>query len=378
MDGLAAYKANSANNNHKRATKYPAPKVPTFNRPVPQKRPENSLEKAKNASSQKCPENAKTKNVHKEKEKKDSKKPELKEKPTQFTTFKQQTSSSKPTTKSSSNSSPGTRRRLSKVASESDLVKTLEQEGVGSSNLFITEENEPVSITISQNEDSPAEDQASPIRRSSYYIRDIGQDHQVNNKLIIDTSKTFKTQRSVSTDSLLSEPKLRQSEPLLITTEPLNDLHHKEEEEEEDLDDNERILDMDGLDSKSCSTSFESTTDDSLLSTSKIGGLNSSSNLGDSGGDSSCCDVTTMTRTKSPSTSTTSRSPPSPLPMGLSPVRQVRLSLSLLLILKIPVRNLGVMLESCTNSICKVLELFFAPRLGNLSQFSYVTEVKQF
>ena len=348
--------------------------MPTFNRPVPQKRSDSALvidnNKPKSAPVQEKslkPSMSKSELLLSKMEAASSsssssaasQKPELKEKP-QFSTFKQQQQQ-----QSSSNSivfrksefsaknssshnnhhhhSPPSRRRLSKVASESDLVQSLqleEEEDLleekqiheNTHEMFIESSGEPVSITISQEDSS--EDNTDVIRRSSYYIQSVGggggEEEDLHNKpspplnkLIIDTSKsTFKTQRSISTDSLLSEPK--RSEPLQITTEPLNDLEAREGEKQmlQLLDTSSVEAMSDGPD-KSCSTSFEST-DDSLLTESRpmmamrLGGGGGSNDSGSS------CDAT-MTRTKSPSTSTTSRSPPSPAPLGLSPIRQVSL-----------------------------------------------------
>ena len=97
FDGLAAYKANKRPPG---GTKYPAPKVPTFNRPVPQQRqqqqqqPSQSQSQMSQSQSQSQPRFNLPQKQQKEASNKASKKPEakikpeIKEKPL-FSTFKQ-------------------------------------------------------------------------------------------------------------------------------------------------------------------------------------------------------------------------------------------------------------------------------------------------
>lgn len=372
-DGLAAYKAKKPG-----GIKYPAPKVPTFNRPIPQKRQDVPAVKKEPPVVQK----------KKQEESSDEGdlsvvssglflRPEVKEKPHLFTTFKQSQGSKRNSGERASqrleSRSPTRRQRLSKVASESDLMQTLAQEAereresreershanMANTGVSIPERElqivEPVSINISDSETTPGaaseDSSAANAKRSSYYVaeellrQNSEEDSDGTNKLIIDTSKNFKgpaVARSVSNDSLLSEPAAFQakSEPLQITTEPLNDLRApvSASEVEATPDSLDEDLSGSGANKSSCSTSFESTaeTDDSLLSSNH----HSRRNPHPSGGseenadpallmltsDTSVvsADLNGTLRTKSPSTSTTSRSPPSPEPMGLTPVRQVR------------------------------------------------------
>eukprot|EP00095_Tigriopus_kingsejongensis_P000335 maker-scaffold194_size270518-snap-gene-0.10 protein:Tk00335 transcript:maker-scaffold194_size270518-snap-gene-0.10-mRNA-1 annotation:"rho gtpase-activating protein 12" len=312
-DGLAAYKA-------KRPIvaglgKYPAPRVPTFNRPVPQKRTDVPLV---SPAAFTVPEiidttpNSATiplfeRRLSDESQSGSTKlKPELSEKP-QFTTFKQ--SSFKVKTNEIHHPQPVvsvpkrfifSEKRLSKVASESDLIQAVGSEKV-----------EPIRLPIKsdiQNNINANELGEMLHQKASYYVQQEEQKRQDStaavglggsyNKLIIDTSQTFQNDLNMK------------SEPLQIRTEPLNDLLRGEEPMSEGPD-------------KSCSTSFESS-EDSLL--------NGERSLEESGSDCNqsssplnTLDSSSDSRTKSPAaTSTTSRAPPSPEPLGLTPIRQVQ------------------------------------------------------
>ena len=91
FDGLAAYKANKRPPG---GTKYPAPKVPTFNRPVPQQRQQQQSQMPQLSQSQSQPRFNLPQKQQKEATNKATKKPEakikpeIKEKPL-FSTFKQ-------------------------------------------------------------------------------------------------------------------------------------------------------------------------------------------------------------------------------------------------------------------------------------------------
>ena len=244
--------------------------------------------------------------------------PEIKEKP-QFSTFKQQQRRGSGERAShrlagSANNNIGNVTRLSKVASESDLVKTMAKE-VEQLLQHERERSQPPATMISRCELQIVEEPAPVNSMDLAGRQNSEEDEDGANKLIIDTSKAF-TRRSVSNDSLLSEPASAKgrSEPLQITTEPLNDL--RIDEDGDDDDDEEEAVGG----KSSCSTSFESAaeTDDSLLAESRNNQVLTSDTSVVS------ADLNGTLRTKSPSTSTTSRSPPSPEPNGLAPVRQVR------------------------------------------------------
>jgi hypothetical protein len=274
-DGLSAYKAK----------KYPAPKVPNFERPVPQKR--SPLVPLVSPTESSGVQSAAMESKHND-DLLQKKKPEVKEKPL-FSTFKQQQPVTKTTWQKRAE-----RVSMTKMASESDLIKSVDQSEEPSSIITITSGTET-------RDDNPA---------SSYYVQlsteDEDEDGMVKNKLVIDTSKYFLESDYVANGA----PK--RSEPLQISMEPLND---REDRMSESAD-------------RSCSTSFGSTDDNPMFTDRSVM---------DESADSAHILSTTPTlgsaealaedaadRTMSPSAvSTTSRSPPSPGPLGLTPIRTV-------------------------------------------------------
>ena len=334
-DSLSAYKAGRGN--RLSPSKYPAPKVPLFNKPVPQKRSDSLLvSEDKPISLAQVTHFPKHEPSIEQPVLSDSKsKPDVKEKP-QFSTFKSQqpvrkpeepvvqSSFVKPVSAVQRRTEPFSQlHRMSKAVSESDLLHSVHLEGqeedLENKRDFRVVEHvtsvEPVSITVnSDTSSSPAEDDGDLNtengKQSDGSIQhsqdETLPDGSVNKKLVIDTSKTFpgeeeqdQSEMSVSKTSYVPPPMsftgVPMSQPLEITTEPLT-----EEKMSEGAD-------------KSCSTSFDSMEDNSTfpLTEGELSPLDMSND-------------SVELRTKSPSMSTTSRSPPSPAPMGLSPVKEVR------------------------------------------------------
>eukprot|EP00094_Tigriopus_californicus_P012417 TCALIF_12003-PA protein Name:"Similar to ARHGAP27 Rho GTPase-activating protein 27 (Homo sapiens)" AED:0.35 eAED:0.36 QI:0/0/0/0.33/1/1/9/0/1508 len=321
-EGLAAYKAKrpsvpgglGANSG-----KYPAPRVPTFNRPVPQKRTDvpfasplfqgvmpnsnhlgafpgsDTIEP--NSNSGPLNSNAVPRVFERRTSDEDNRTGKFKPAPTekpQFTTFKQGSFKVK-----SSESNSVTKRfifsekRLSKVASESDLIQTLEREA-------LEDKIEPIRLPIKSDLTNLVNENIENMlhHQKSYFVQQEAQKRQDStqegsyNKLVIDTSK---------------------SEPLQIRTEPLNDLLLRGGGEEP----------MSEGPDKSCSTSFESSEDSILNGERSL--EESVSDFHQSSSPLNTLDSSSDSRTKSPAgTSTTSRSPPSPEPLGLTPIRPVR------------------------------------------------------
>ncbi|TRY76272.1 hypothetical protein TCAL_12003 [Tigriopus californicus] len=320
-EGLAAYKAKrpsvpgglGANSG-----KYPAPRVPTFNRPVPQKRTDvpfasplfqgvmpnsnhlgafpgsDTIEP--NSNSGPLNSNAVPRVFERRTSDEDNRTGKFKPAPTekpQFTTFKQGSFKVK-----SSESNSVTKRfifsekRLSKVASESDLIQTLEREA-------LEDKIEPIRLPIKSDLTNLVNENIENMlhHQKSYFVQQEAQKRQDStqegsyNKLVIDTSK---------------------SEPLQIRTEPLNDLLLRGGGEEP----------MSEGPDKSCSTSFESSEDSILNGERSL--EESVSDFHQSSSPLNTLDSSSDSRTKSPAgTSTTSRSPPSPEPLGLTPIRPV-------------------------------------------------------
>ncbi len=350
FDGLAAYKANKRPPG---GTKYPAPKVPTFNRPVPQQR-QLSIAAATPSSRQAMPveqpplprtttfqqqaARQQKRGVSKENASAPTSskiRPEVKEKPL-FSTFKQPERDT--AAKSSSASTKNNKGRalfrrqenrlereqqrltaLSRVASESDLTKTIAIEDPPPPHRpdELEEAIEPVSITVNAN--YAKQQQLLEEESTTHSVSSDG-----NNRLVIDTSRDDGNELdNGSGDSSV----IQKSEPLLITTQPLND---KSEPAVILSASNAEVDAMSETPDKSCSTSFESTTDDSML----LDGPSSSDNALDTSASAASgqLDLSVSSsamnasihsmRTKSPSsTSTTSRCPPSPVSLGLHPVR---------------------------------------------------------
>ncbi len=321
-DNLAAYRksrqaAGGGAGSGARGTKYPAPKVPAFTRPVPQKRSDVaaaverriSLASAKRQQQQQQQQQQTpvTSELVVEEEvspilgvtaTSERPKPEIKEKP-QFSTFKSAASEAKAVAARRSppkveekrqrrrrSGSGGSGRLMSKTVSEGDLMHKLRVEGAlppssGDLNRVVEHVStvEPVSITVNSDTSSQGGD-----------LEETGKVHHSReegvNRLVIDTSKDFDGIKSTSnadlavTEGKEGEKKLREeldnflppppkpflgkSEPLLITTQPLSDgssspVHHHQQS---GTSVGSEVAMSEGPD-QSCSTSFEST-DDSL------------------------------------------------------------------------------------------------------------------
>jgi hypothetical protein len=313
MDGLAAYKAKkpSAATNSSNS-KYPAPRVPPFHRPVPQKRSESSLHISEPHDEVVIERRDFFKRLDSATSDDQRVKPEVKQKPL-FSTFKSQVSSE------------GLQKRVSKAVSESDLFQSLKQEqqqqqhSSDSSDIVQLHVStvEPVSITVNSDTSSQSNE---PLPEDEV----IEEDTSVVSKLVIDIPNSDpsvsaapparavlqRVDNSEDEDDLeldlerdrKAAKSIGKSEPLHITTQPLK------------VDDKDQVVEpmSEGAD-KSCSTSFDSNDDSSLLVDDHIPNITP---MMDSSGES------LELRTKSPSVSTMSRSPPSPEP-GASPIRHV-------------------------------------------------------
>ncbi len=285
-DGLAAYKAGKK----AASVKYPAPKapkVPSFDRPVPQKRPEPPIAKVeenvvsvkKSSEKSVSPNNLKTTAAT-------NNKPEIKEKPL-FSTFKSQPSPSK----EEESSENGDSSRLTKAVSESDLVTSFRTEAMNS-HVIVEHVSaaEPVSINVGKEKEN------------------FNDSNMSNNRLVIDTSKDF------------CQPSVKPLEQFEVAAETLCEEDEEEEDgEEEEEQKSEYVLKLgQGSPDKSCSsTSFDSVESSDV-------NIPIKANREQEDDDVVELDEVRLERNKSPAAvSTTSRSPPSPGPAGLLPVRKV-------------------------------------------------------
>lgn len=352
-DTLAAYKSSKRLPG---SIKYPAPKVPMFNRPVPQQRQQQKSafvrqQQALPAAEQTTPDRVNLPSVQTPPsaqvlKKTEKIKPVIKDKP-QFTTFKQQQQEAEALAAAAAAGEAKKLKEVSikrqleneaalekttlfcKVASNTDLTKAVED---------VSEEVEPTSITVNTNsacsslrrEQELEEAAAGP---STAIIA--ASDGGGGNKLVIDTGLDRRGSRldSVENQETTFTPK---SEPLLIITQPLNDKSESStiSATVEASGDSSAVDAMSESPDKSCSTSFESTTEDSILESCPNPPPPPPPMAAEVGvsGNPDMCDLSaygicggganSSLRTKSPSSaSTTSRCPPSPVPMGLRPTR---------------------------------------------------------
>ena len=323
VDAVASYKSNKQSrkegNANSGAIKYPAPKVPTFNRPLPQssdlpvvidvpnvKRRTSSIindRKARDARQRlhltsgntiSRADNANNKQlnaVSKNEPDATKPKPEIKEKPT-FSTFKQQTNSNNSITKGSK-SDNSTTSKQSGAKNNSSLTKKLSQ------SKSHTKTKNPRPSTLHDNHQSISNPGKTSISEDNEDILNGDRDENINerNSKDITTTQLDNARDDVTTPNrrherinvnkyknILNEKnteehevtsklkKNQKSAPLMISTEPLVTQYDIDNNDNfNDNDDTGRYVNVDPQQErmsesadKSCSTSFDSMEDSSV------------------------------------------------------------------------------------------------------------------